>query len=798
MVDTAPQYNVRTEVAFTTDPEDPAPAWVDLSPRAELASGIGITRGRSSEYETVSPGRLQVTFTNKDGVLSPGNAASPLYPNILPQRRIRVTYRDPATAGTRNIVAAEDASFEGGTTGGWLDNYFGAPAACTLANSATHPSSGTKGLRMTWPTAAAGCGAGVFVTGLTVGRVYSARCVVWVSAGTPNVRFGDPFGQTSTTNSSTTGAFQTLTITWVAISNAIFLALVTLSASTAGQQCWVDAVMVDEGSSLGTFSTVSPWTDGTINYRFDGYVDEWPIEWPGGIDTFSSSTVTAADILSRIGARRKLQSVVAETIGMDDPWLYFPLSEPEGSTVVSDQSGQVGAGTLGLRQVGSGGTLTFAEGTGVGTDGHGAPTFAPASSVNGIFIEGTTQYINPLDVTAAVMVEAACLTSTAAAQTVASVADGFGSRLSVGFDATGHVVGELEIPLTGASVAATSAGTWHDGQTHDVAVSATYAGGNVTVRILIDGANAVSTTAACGWGLFDRVTIGGVPGGSLFTGTISHVAVYRSAVSDARLLEHRLSQSTGFAGERSDQRIARIASWCGIPAARLNLDVGNSTNIAHLDCTGLQPLEYMRRVEATEGGALFAARDGRLRFLNRASTYTATSPAVTVPSYMVGRNARLAQNLQQVANIVTGSREGGATLTLKDDTSINTYGEITASLSLLCGTDQEVESAVSWRLNRSKDPKVRFTSLTLDGLTDATYSTGIRTGVDIGAHTQITSMPAQAPTATLDQVAQGYTETISSTGWTFDANTSPYAVVLALIADDSGTTRADGPGVAVY
>ena len=88
---------------------------MDLTSRARLDRGIDITRGRSDEFDAVQAGRCSLTFDNTDGALTPGLASSPYYPDVKPQNRIRVTYRDPAVAG--NLLSAENASFVAGTTG---------------------------------------------------------------------------------------------------------------------------------------------------------------------------------------------------------------------------------------------------------------------------------------------------------------------------------------------------------------------------------------------------------------------------------------------------------------------------------------------------------------------------------------------------------------------------------------------------------------------------------------------------------------------------------------------------------
>lgn len=76
---------VITEVAFTTDPFSP-PFWTDISPYVEEVS---ITRGRQRERQAVETGVLGVTLRNEDRRFEPEYAASPYYPNVVPNRAIR-------------------------------------------------------------------------------------------------------------------------------------------------------------------------------------------------------------------------------------------------------------------------------------------------------------------------------------------------------------------------------------------------------------------------------------------------------------------------------------------------------------------------------------------------------------------------------------------------------------------------------------------------------------------------------------------------------------------------------------
>jgi len=82
--------DVVVEIAFATAPNDPSPTWVDVSQYVEALKDITITRGRGDELNGIQPSRWSVTLDNKDGRFTPGNTASPYYPNVKKGRRIRV------------------------------------------------------------------------------------------------------------------------------------------------------------------------------------------------------------------------------------------------------------------------------------------------------------------------------------------------------------------------------------------------------------------------------------------------------------------------------------------------------------------------------------------------------------------------------------------------------------------------------------------------------------------------------------------------------------------------------------
>jgi hypothetical protein len=84
---------------------------------------LTITRGRARERETMAPGRCQIELWNFRGDYDPDNVSSPLYPNIRPNKLIRVV-ADVLTTGT---------PFTWGSSGLGGGLAFGAGAAKEIA-----------------------------------------------------------------------------------------------------------------------------------------------------------------------------------------------------------------------------------------------------------------------------------------------------------------------------------------------------------------------------------------------------------------------------------------------------------------------------------------------------------------------------------------------------------------------------------------------------------------------------------------------------------------------------------------
>ena len=334
-----------------------------------LDQGISWNRGRPDGQSQVSAGQLNFALRNDTGVFTPGLTTSARYPNVVLGRRARVTVR-PTAAGNANLLAAEDASFESGTIGSWNASPF-LYTAVTLANSSTAAQVGTKSMQITWPTATSGTSAtAIALPNLVLGRQYTFSVYVNVTAGSQAVLVGAFFGNFPTTvpagyaaTTSTTGTFQRIAVTFTASTTSTFMVLANAAASTAGNTCLVDAVQLDEGITVGAFSTATVASRTTV--RFDGTIDSLIVAMTS---TGAVTLVSASDLLKQLGDNRPLRSILSEEILNDLPIAYWPLSEPTGASNAGDVSGAASVPQLTPTQRGAGGTFTFGTGTGPAYD----------------------------------------------------------------------------------------------------------------------------------------------------------------------------------------------------------------------------------------------------------------------------------------------------------------------------------------------------------------------------------------------------------------------------------------------
>jgi|JI10StandDraft_1071094.scaffolds.fasta_scaffold05700_9 hypothetical protein len=742
------------EVAFNAGlATDPASrTWTDITDYVELDQGVTITGGRSDERSSADANGCTLVVDNSDGRFTPELSSSPYYPNVKLRRPIRVrsTYPPPAAA---NLLSAANADFESGV-GSWTA---GGTVPPTLAQSATRAWSGSNSLRITWGTGGTFPLAQVSLAGLTIGVVYTFAVYVWVPTGSPDVKTAIG-GITSGTSTAVKDTWVRLTQTFTATATSHNLQVWPSTSPTAGQQVYVDAAMAVVGSDVGDFNTLTPST----TTRFLGFVDEWPTEWPDQVDSYSVAKISASSRMAALGNTTALRSVLQETILADGPALYWPLGEAAGATTALG----LGSTDLNLR-VSSGGTVVFGNDNGPLTDESTAVKITGAGSLrsDGTFTTGTAFTVEGL----------VCATTGAPNVTVLSMfINGTDtSAVSVAFNWGAGAPVLCTATLTGASGAPGTAVDYttstSDNTTHHWAVTVS----GTSVKIYFDGVQVATASSATSYGAgASQINLG--TAGSDFA--ISHVAIHTSALSASTLLEHANAALNGWPTETTDVRLARYATWAGIPSTETSFEAG-TVALAHIDTSGSTILDPMRKVETTDGGVLYDALDGSLSYQAMASRYTAAS-AVTLSfnSHEIGAQVQPRYDSQGLTNDVTGTYIGGEVREF-NQASIDDYGPQQTSVEMASTSADVATAAAGWMVNVYKDPKTRIPALEVADLTQLDSSkVQAVLALDVGSKFSTTNWPTQAAVSTLDVIVEGYTETITLESHVRAFNVAPASI----------------------
>ena len=724
----------------------------------------GDTVGDYFDGSTPASGQLTYAWTGDvNASTSTESTYPPYYPNVKIGRPIRVRSRWPVgTAGNMHPNPSVETNIAYWFTT-ITDTSF---PASSVVQSATRAFIGTKSVLATWMTSALGCNAGANVSGHVIGRTYIASMYVYVPTGSPNVRL-KPGTASPSAYTSLKDQWVRLSATYAPSGDSVYIS-VESAASTAGQTCYIDAAMVDEGTTLQTYTATPP----PISDRFVGYVDEWPVEWPG-TDSSALARITASSRMARLGFDAELRSTIEEqylleafTRGSVQP-VYFPLGEPTDSTTATDIT-KNGTGRLAKVQLGAGGEVNFGANTGPGTDSLPAPAFLPVNVTNGLYLSGDVGVGYPFTL------ESFVLTSAAVQQTVVRLRDPGKSWIELSTTSTGKIRASDFNALSGAAFfTLTSPLSYNDGATHHAAVSLSQSAGTITVKLFVDGVNVANTsyatTVVC---TYTEMNVGGNSSGALFTGTIAHVAAFAQANDVTRILLHATAGLTGFAGETATQRIVRLAGYALIPAAEVSGDAGTG-NVAHIDTTGRTALDSMRAVEATESGVLYDARDNTLTFKGRAARYN-VAPEFTLSATAQQVEAGIAPSVDRSAlmNDVTGTAADGTTGRAVNQTSIDNYGYARSSVEVAGSTDDALQAA-AWRVNTYGEPLPRIPSLGVDFLP---LSAGLQASLlsaGVGTRFTLAGLPAQAQSASVDFFIEGYTESIGPESYAFTFNLSP-------------------------
>lgn len=228
------------------------------------------------------------------------------------------------------------------------------------------------------------------------------------------------------------------------------------------------------------------------------------------------------------------------------------------------------------------------------------------------------------------------------------------------------------------------------------------------------------------------VTSGGYP---VFAGIVEdwdleydlsggHVASVK-ATDGFVFLANELIEPHTTTSELSGERIQAILDRAEIdwPEGKRNIDDGVVTLQADAiggtaDAEPVNALEYLKKVDEAEQGALFMGADGRLTFRSRSNLQILSSTVFADDgSGIPFSNIEAAYGSEELRNRVTVTRLNGGTATASGTASIEAYGAIDFELKdVLLDDDDDTQQLADLILARYEEPILRIDALEVNTL----------------------------------------------------------------------------------
>lgn len=515
-----------------------------------------------------------------------------------------------------------------------------------------------------------------------------------------------------------------------------------------------------------------------------------------------TTNISGSDILARYGGTQSsddpnqripgttLRSMLAEEMLLDSPSALYMLQEADGSTTFADVTGNNSPATVVDSKYGAGNvdagqqpTVTWYGGNVVQFTNGDFGTWTSGTAAKGSGL----QFISP-DLSGGTS-----LTVEAWAQ-VDSTPTGnawiFGNT-SCGLAVQG---GTGDLLFYGPSASMNSSVSICDGEMHHLAGTVS----GTTYTVYVDGVSVGSGgigpshagpgPTVSSVGLLNGATAPSDP----LTGGVGYGAMYSTALSSTRLLDHFNAGNNACSGDMTDARITRLLSYR--PNYGTVLDTGLGT-MGFQDIQGRSLTDCLLEVGQVEGGVVFVDGLGRVNFRSRSRLF---NPAVTVTldclagDVSFGGNFR--EDTQNVLNDVTVSGSSGAAQRYYDAASIDQDGEFSISISLPIQLDTAALDMAAWMVANGTLEQVTIDSLTVNLLTCPAATAAAVLALqpmDVIQVTNIDVNATRAPATTMTFMVQGGSLSLAMDAMTATLNLTPApgsgGGVTTAIWDDAAT-----------
>jgi hypothetical protein len=539
------------------------------------------------------------------------------------------------------------------------------------------------------------------------------------------------------------------------------------------------------------------WKNSTTSYeRAVGFVAGWPQDPQAGL----LNVLTQIDAYGRLRWLRRdntpVGSALFHTLSRSSPTAYWPLEDGSDATgagsLVSGVRPMRVSGSVAFGQSGVGGTAAYVDLNGGGSLSSslsGGTATDHWGVLAGFEIQDTTPTRSAFPLFWSTSSGVACLLL------FSFLGAGTGTALEVNIAGPGIVAGSGYLlssfydPLT-----------WQPGTFHTV-ISYTYtiSAGVFNMGFIIDGVDTGTIFSGSGDvtanpGALRRFVVN--PGASEFA--LFSALFDPSVVSQAQGVAHVAAwqpfnpattvtigdASDGYNGESATTRIARLGAQNSIPV------VTSAGTLGAPQPLGPQPVGSLGDIlDAAadadcgllhDGGAL-----GGLYYASPGARYNAaTQLTVAYPLGQISDGLAGTDDDQQLTNDVTISRTGGSSGRWTNTTSTAIEGQIGTGDTLNLHDDQQPDKVAQLRANLSSFDAMRVPFLPIDLRRNPELAEKV-TGLTLPAYIAVNSVPSPFPPFSIDQFAEGWTETLDVDTWRIVFNCAPAAPWRVGVLDDA-------------
>lgn len=789
--------------------------WTDITDEVYQRDPITITRGRPDETANPDPSKATLTLNNRAGKYSPRNPTGALYGKIRRNTPIRVRLL-PAPGGYLLFNHSEDTASAPDTAAlsiaGDVDIRLDAAlddwrTADTIMLAGKYTSAGDQ-RSWAWfldPDGTVGfrwSPLGTFASNITKFSTVAmpepankTRKALRVTLDVDNGASGNDLkfwtadtiagpwtqlGATVTTAGVTSIFDSTAAVTFgdvidiagegitgrghhFQLRNGIdgtVVASPDFTVREGGVETFLDA-QGNQWSVTGFASLVDPAV------RFAGEVAEWPQRWdPAGKDVHTP--VVAAGPLRRLGqgASALDSTMYRGVLALATPAVaYWPAEDEEGATSLASAL----AGGKAIRMDGGPSVLSTYDGF---ESSKPLPTLSLARWHGSV----STALTGAMQIRFLMKVQTAVATDT---RLLLVTASGSAPRYNVWLNAAGSLKIVAQDP-EGVNLVDTGYTSFDvNGKERYVSLEVFESGADVKMNLSLvepgqTTGGSIGVTTVTGRTLGSPRIVGVNPDYALNDTVIGHISVQTEITN----LFELGAQTSGYLGETAGRRVARLCDEEGVPVRV----VGDPDDTAKMGPQLPKTLvQLLTECAESDTGILHEPRDFvGLAFRTAASMYSQAA-ALTL-DYAAAHIAAIepVEDDEHIRNDVTVQREGGSTARALDQTGplgVDAIGRLDTTITLSLQGDHLLADQASRRLRLGTVDQARYPIIGVDMAAPALVASQALTdavvALNVGDRVVVDNPPAWLPPDDIEQLAQGFTETLLTKGHRVDVNCTP-------------------------